>query len=326
MDGIKKFLRFTATGLATCIPGLYTWLGARSTGGSDKAEYCYGIWMKHLTLARANGMDKIPQVFAELGPGDSLGTCMCALLSGVEKCYALDVKAYEGNVHNIEIFDKLLTLFKQRAKRPTKGWPDYDEYLGDYLFPSHILTDEILSASLDPERVERIRQSVINLGKCVENTMIEYITPWYETANIKTGSVDMLLSHSVMEHVDNVDFVYQTSFKWIKAGGWYSHQVDFTCHGLSDHWNGYRTYSEATWKLILGRRLFLINRLPASHHLSRLEALAIEPACCMINKRQDGVPRERFARKWRSLSDDDVCGSGLFVQGRKEETGPCQKT
>jgi hypothetical protein len=317
MDGMRRLIRFTASGLYTYIPDLYSWLGARSTGGSDKAEYCYGMWLKHLTFAQANGMERMPKVFAELGPGDSLGTCICALLSGVEKCYALDVKSYHGNANNLAIFDKLLNMFENRIKRPTKGWPDFDLHLDEELFPKHILTDERLNESLNPKRVNHIRQSVLNLGSNQENPMIEYITPWYATEKINTESVDMLLSHSVMEHVDNIEFVYNTTFKWLKDGGWYSHQVDFTCHGLSDHWNGYRTYSEIVWKLIMGKRLFLINRVPVSQHLSQLRALGSEPRCCMKNMRQDGVQRDSFAQKWRSLSDDDAYCAGLFVQGQK---------
>ena len=52
---------------------------------------------------------------AELGPGDSLGTGIAALLSGVEKYYALDVKPYFNNAINLEMFDRLLELFQRRA-------------------------------------------------------------------------------------------------------------------------------------------------------------------------------------------------------------------
>jgi hypothetical protein len=72
-------------GAATYIPGLdkvaSKWR-KRGTGGTDTAAYCYEVWLKHLTLLWANGMRTIPDTVAELGPGDSLGTGLAALLSG----------------------------------------------------------------------------------------------------------------------------------------------------------------------------------------------------------------------------------------------------
>ena len=59
-------------GAATYIPGLYKMMAKQQTGGTDTAAYCYGVWLKHLTLLWANGLRTIPDTIAELGPGDSL--------------------------------------------------------------------------------------------------------------------------------------------------------------------------------------------------------------------------------------------------------------
>ncbi len=68
-------------GAATYISGLYKMRAKRRTGGTDTAAYCYDVWLKHLTLLWANGLRTIPDTIAELGPGDSLGTGLAALLS-----------------------------------------------------------------------------------------------------------------------------------------------------------------------------------------------------------------------------------------------------
>ena len=57
-------------------------------------------------------------------------------------------------------------------------------------------------------------------------------------------------------------------FLWLKPGGYASHIVDFTAHGLSPFWNGHWAYSSFQWRLVRGRREFLLNREPLSRHLA----------------------------------------------------------
>jgi len=149
-------------GAATYIPGLYKMRAKRRTGGTDTAAYCYDVWLKHLTLLWANGLRTIPDTIAELGPGDSLGTGLAALLSGVNHYYALDVMHYANMPRNLLIFEQLVTLFQQHAGRPTKGWPDYDQYLDANLFPSHILTASVLEMTLAPDRLAAIRAALVH--------------------------------------------------------------------------------------------------------------------------------------------------------------------
>jgi hypothetical protein len=58
------------------------------------------------------------------------------------------------------------------APRPSKGWPDFDACLDRNLFPAHILTDALLEKTL----------------------------------------VDLIYSHSVLEHVDDVAGAYRSCF------------------------------------------------------------------------------------------------------------------
>ena len=95
---IKPFL----TGLASYVPGLYNRY-ARGTGGTNSASYCYGIWIKHLTLLGQSGLHEIPNAIAELGPGDSLGVGLAALLSGVNEYYAFDIRKYTNTEKNLKI-------------------------------------------------------------------------------------------------------------------------------------------------------------------------------------------------------------------------------
>jgi hypothetical protein len=141
-------LKPVVKGLLTFVPGLHRLVYRRGTGGTDTPAYCYEVWLKHLTLLWENKLRAIPNSVAELGPGDSLGVCLAALLSGAGKYYALDVVPFANQARNLQIFDGLVELFKQRAARPSRGWPNYDAHLDGRLFPSHILTREILNESL----------------------------------------------------------------------------------------------------------------------------------------------------------------------------------
>jgi hypothetical protein len=88
---------------------------------------------------------------------------------------------------NLMVFDQLVEIFRSRAPRPSTGWPDYDRYLDTNQFPSHILTDDILSRSLAEDRVGRSTQ--------VGDILIKYEVPWQSAAVIKPGAVDLVLSH-----------------------------------------------------------------------------------------------------------------------------------
>ena len=54
----------------------------------------------HLVMAHRSGLSTQPEVVAELGPGDSLGIGMAALLTGAEVYYAFDVVEYASNQRN----------------------------------------------------------------------------------------------------------------------------------------------------------------------------------------------------------------------------------
>ena len=97
-----------------------------------------------------------------------------------------------------------------------------------------------------------------------------------------------------------------------------SHQIDFRSHGLSEKWNGYRAYSELVWKMMLGRRPFLINRQPCSVHLGLMKQHGFKIICHMKSHRTDGINRSQLSTYWKDISDDDLTCSGTFIQAQKQ--------
>jgi hypothetical protein len=302
-------------GLATLVPGSEHVLPSTKTRGTDSALYCYGVWIKHLTmLHRHAGIDVVPETVAELGPGDSLGIGLSALLSGASRYEALDVVPFARTDTNLAVFDELVSLFERRAPSPAAGFPNFWQYLDDDRFPHHILSDDVLAESLAPERVERIRGLL--RGAVFDDLAIEYRVPWTDDSVIRERSVDLVLSHSVMEHVVDLDATYGAIARWLRPGGLMSHQIDFTAHGLSEQWNGYRAYPELMWKAVVGKRPFLINRAPCSVHRAALDRFGFELTCFLQNYRSDGIPRTKLAKSWRDMSDDDLNCAGAYVQAR----------
>ena len=289
-----------------------------STGGTDRAEYCYEVWMKHLTMLHAHGMEEVPRVLAELGPGDSLGIGLSALLSGVERYYAFDVVNYSNVEKNLTVFDELVGLFEARAGRPSLGWPDYDGFLDDNLFPGGILTEERLSRALSHERIERIRDSIIDAES--DKSMITYSVPWSGAGVIDRGRIETAISHAVLEHVADLDATYRDLSMWMKPGGLMSHQISFVSHGLTEEWNGHWAIPDPVWRMIMGRRSYLLNRRPCSEHIALIEKHGFEIIELMKKHRDDGIDRSRLTGRWKELSDDDLTCSDLYVIARKAET------
>jgi hypothetical protein len=307
-------------GALTLVPGIERFaprIGI-GTGGTNSAAYCYGVWMKHLGMLHRNGLRAVPATLAELGPGDSLGIGLAAMLSGVDHYYALDVVDHVASGANLAIFDELVELYRRRASCPRKGFVEYSEGTGDHAFPSDILDEATLARTLAPERIAAIRRLLAGDREPSSGLGIHFMVPWHDASVMRPGSVDLLLSHSVLEHVVDLEATYAAMRRWLRPGGWMSHQIDFKSHGLAREWNGYRGYPEPLWKLVLGSRPFLLNRQPWSTHARLLEENGFELVCVMRQHIRDrGLRRDQLASRWRGISEDDLTCAGAFVQARR---------
>lgn len=299
------------SGLATWLPG---YDHVRTTGGTDSARYCYSVWLRHLIFSQATGRFPrgIPSVVAELGPGDSIGIGVAALLSGAERYYALDLVRYSdlGRAHSI--LDELVQLFRARAPVPgATEFPALKPALDSYSFPAHLLDDRAMAAALSGERVAAIRDAIDRAGNAP--TMIVYQAPWNDPSIIQPGSVDFIFSQAVLEHVDNLDGVYAAMHRWLKPAGFMSHQIDFKCHRKADTWNGHWTYSDLAWKIVVGRRKYLLNRAPHSRHLALLAENAFKVVSDRPIRSPSTLARRQLATRFRGMSEEDLTTSGAYL-------------
>jgi len=253
-----------------------------------------------------------PTVVAELGPGDSLGTGLAALLTGAERYCGLDVIRYANREHNLAVLDGLVGLLRARADIPgPEEFPQVLPTLADFRFPRDILPDDLLTRTLADDRLDRVRRSIVDAE--APGSMIGYFVPWLSREVAQSGTVDLVFSQAVLQCVEDLETTYGTLQAWLRPGGVMSHQMSFECFGTADQWNGHWTRSDLAWRLIKGRRPFLINRQPWSGHERELRAAGFEIVFTQKARRPSSLSRQELAPRFRNLPDEDLGTSGAFV-------------
>lgn len=302
-------------GLVMLVPGWRRLVRPQRTGGTVDPDYCYSTWLRHLVRLHQAGLPTNMKEVAELGPGDSLGVGLAALLSGVERYHALDIVAFTAGERDRRIFDALLDRFRRRCPIPHGGALErVRPPLHDYAFPGALIGDAV-DAALSPERVERIRAALED-GKQADSP-ISYRAPWTDHAVFAPDSLDHVYSQAVLEHVDHLADIYASLYRWLRPGGTMSHTIDFRCHGTATAWNGHWTYGDRLWSFIRGGRPYLINREPYTTHLKMMKEAGFEVMVSDKDSATNSLQRSELAPRFAHLSDDELTTSGLFVIARK---------
>jgi hypothetical protein len=273
--------------------------------------------MRHLIKAYEAGLDTRLNRIAELGPGDSLGIGLCAVLCGVKEYYALDAKPHANLERNKTILEELVVMLSRREPIPDEGeFPFISPPLGKYSFPHYILSDDILSQSLHPDRIAAIHK-VLADSRAINGIHISYVAPWHGVAPCRTGeALDMVFSQAVMEHVEQVYSTYAALYKWLRPGGFMSHTIDYKSHGYTRNWNGHWAISKLLWKIVKGNRPYLINRLPHSGHIKAMEKAGFQIVGEM-KKSGEPLARHELSSEFITLNDDDLRTSEAFIQAVK---------
>lgn len=266
--------------------------------GSGDARYCYSAFLRHFShVASATG-GAVPKVIVELGPGNSIGTGLAGVIAGAERCIGLDLQNHMQAELNLRIFDELVELF--RAQTPVPREIDIATEPVDWEFPKALETG--LDAALDAGRLAAIRRDI----EALTGAHVDVVAPWSDRAVLEPASVDWLFSHSVMEHIDDVAAVYASAAAWLKPGGLMSHEIDYSSHRLTRHWNGHWTIDDPIWRLIRGARPYLINRLSHQDQLAAMRSHGLELIRDVLTQRSDGLTADRFNGAFASMSEADA--------------------
>lgn len=277
------------------------------------ADYYYSVWLRHLVFARNGGMQSFPSVVAELGPGDSLGVGLAALISGVDRYLAFDVVEHAITDRDLAIFDDLVRLFNDRRAIPgVADFPQMRLEPESNAFPAQILGDEQLRAALEPARLQRLRAELADISSA--NNSISYRAPWTDADQPGKGSIDLIISQAVMEHVVDVPGTYAAMRKWLKDDGFASHQIDFRSHGLFRKWDGHWSCPDWLWFLFLGRRDYLLNRHPMSRHLEWMASSDFE-VLNVVRHTMDSSG-SAVSKRFADLTELDRITAGCYILSR----------
>jgi hypothetical protein len=254
----------------------------------------------------------MPLVVAELGPGSSIGVGIAALLAGARRYYALDLVDFTNPKLDVVVFDQLASFFRCRAPIPASGahscrFPDLD----NYEWPDWL---DLGPSRQWEERVAAIREDVVARSE----RFVKIVAPWMDRAIMEEGSVDWIVSQSVLEHVDALYDAYEAMARWLTPRGHASHLIDFSSHRMTKEWNGHWAIDDLTWHIMRGKRPYLLNRYAYTDHLTIAAKCGLAPVAELRNKRFDGLIRNNFVARFREISDEDARANMVFVILRKD--------
>jgi hypothetical protein len=117
--------------------------------------------------------------------------------------------------------------------------------------------------------------------------------------------------------VDNLEETYQAMAAWLKPGGYASHVIDFSAHYLSPFWNGHWAYSSWQWRLVRGRREFLLNRQTLGTHLACIKKAGFDVLRLQKHYGNGGLEVNSLSKDFQALDQEDLRVRGAVVILRK---------
>src|SRR5262249_4915397 len=154
------------------------------------------VWLRHLTVLGSVGFDIRGARIGELGPGDSLGTGLTAVLTGARTYVALDVVPFYLKTDLSLVFRELLRMFS--SCEPIPGGDEFPEIyptLPSYSFPYGLVDRADVQAKADGIWDEVLLQPGAR-------RVISCRVPWNSADVIERNSLDLIFSQAALEHVD----------------------------------------------------------------------------------------------------------------------------
>lgn len=245
-------------------------LGLFRLGRMDRPDYALKIFDLHVRRAFPDGrLDGLTVL--EIGPGDSLASAVAARASGAAETLLVDAGAYASR--DVALYRGMAEALSGRGQTP----PDL----------------------IDAASLEEV------LRRC----SARYLTTGVEAfASLPDASVDLIWSHSVLEHIPlkQLPRLMAEMRRVLKPDGRMSHNIDFQDH-LSHGLNSLR-FSEAVWESPTMRNAgFYTNRVRAG----AMHAMVRDAGFEILQEDFGRWPEPPIARHdldpaFRDLSDDEL--------------------
>lgn len=218
----------------------------------------------------------------ELGPGNSLGTALFAAARGVERTWLVDVGDFASDD---------MALYRDIARLVEAGAPGFAD-----------------------------RVDLIDRAAMLASLNATYLTGGVASlAEIPDGSLDLILSTAVLEHVRRGEFpkLAAEMLRVLRPGGTAYHEVDLMDH-LGGALNNLR-FSEQTWEsAFLADSGFYTNRIRCGEMVAALAAAGFEAAVTRIARWPAlPTPRGALSEPFRAIPEDELRIANFGVLLRK---------
>lgn len=294
LGGVKSYLRFGRPYSMAALP--------------VDATYAYAVWMRHVQVLAALGVNGPLSDVVEIGPGNSAATGICAILSGARTYTGLDVLDHLANDQVVRLLRETEVLFASRASIPgSDQFPNLRPVPAQHGFPRAALSRLFASDERASEPPASLRQDVELIATGGRRGQrLRFHCPW-SPASLAAASVDLVFSHAVLQEIPHDDTnsplqqTFDANFTWLRPGGIASHQIDMAMYGC-EPWNVHWTWSDTRWTLIRGRRENFPNREPLSTYVT----LARRAGFAILAARVDeatGAPRHALQPRFAGLPD-----------------------
>jgi hypothetical protein len=234
--------------------------GAPPDGALQReVRYVYAVWLRHLSLLARHGVRWPLDAVVELGPGRSLGASLAALLSGAQRCHALDVTALAKPAADLEVLDGLLDLFAARRAHPgqRRGSARCTTRPAIPRVPDRAAARRAARAGGRP-RSGGASCASRSPASCPSDAvpLVRYVVPWTSRASRPAPRTScsprrVLQELSFEPDGDGLRSTFEGMRRWLRPGGIMSHQIDFSSP-FGPAWNEHWTMGDLSWRIVRG--------------------------------------------------------------------------
>ena len=175
----------------------------KNTGGSNNSIYCYLVWLKHDYYLNENNIEIYNKDICEIGPGDSIGVGICALILGAKSYTGLDVISYNESKLLIQIFDDIIYYITNEVSNfKNDGFQNINPRSNQEIFPDYLKQRIINYNLLDKNRIANIKSDLFEFINNKSSNTINYYSPW-DDIKIENNKYDICISQSAFEYFEN---------------------------------------------------------------------------------------------------------------------------